>query len=71
MSDNGGGRPQTETDIRGWLAQVRMLSAHVGEPAKTLHTEEVTGSIPVSPTTFLQFRGRFPGRGKRPFASPE
>jgi hypothetical protein len=32
-----------------------------------VHTEEVTGSIPVSPTVFMQFKGRIPRVGIRPF----
>lgn len=32
-----------------------------------VHTEEVTGSIPVSPTTLAHFRGRTPRSGIRPF----
>jgi hypothetical protein len=33
----------------------------------SVHTEEVTGSIPVSPTVFMQFKGRIPRVGIRPF----
>jgi hypothetical protein len=35
--------------VDGWHRS-RTLSTHVGELAKALHTEEITGSIPVSPT---------------------
>ena len=43
------------------------IPRHADSQPISVHTEEVTGSIPVSPTVFMQFKGRIPRVGIRPF----
>jgi hypothetical protein len=53
----------TLPDSEGCVSGHHRSSQPVTVVLELLHTEEVTGSIPVSPTAFMQVRGKIPAWG--------
>ncbi|GAA3065523.1 hypothetical protein GCM10010464_32330 [Pseudonocardia yunnanensis] len=51
LRDNRRAHSVTATDVHGRVRRVNCGNALMGRTLALLHTEEVTGSIPVSPTS--------------------
>ncbi len=56
LSDNSHDQHWTHADMRGQNLQASRLTTKVNQPQRIVHTEGVTGSIPISPT---QVSGHF------------